>query len=70
MCVDKEVERRLKIVAAERSAWLAYEATRDVAKAEWMKRGAPRPDATYEAARRAAWGVYENAVHAACRDNP
>lgn len=70
MCVDKEIERRTKIIAAERAAWIAYEAARDVAKAEWMKRGAPLRDAAYEAARRLAWGTYEAAVRSSYRDNP
>lgn len=51
-----KLQRRLK---AERAAWTAYEATRDVAKVAWLERGGAKGDPLYEAARRLAWGEYE-----------
>lgn len=64
----REIVRLQRQIEAERAAWAAYEATRDVAKAAWLERGGARRDAVYETARRAAWGVYEDTCTAAYQE--
>lgn len=68
MCMQREIDRLTRRYEADRSAWAAYEVTRDAARAEWIERGGLTGDAAYEAARRLAWAAYEEAITAAYYD--
>lgn len=68
MSMNREAARIARRLEAERAAFAAYEATRDVARAAWLERGGVKGEPLYEAARRAAWGVYEDACTASFYD--